>query len=144
MEKRFKLTGWSQRGFTDGLATTYWTEYDPGWALGTYALSGERRSFAVNPKTDLFCLRPFNPDSISWNGFTDRLPIFRIRIGHLAMEYDPFLGIRMRGLSSHPQDGILRYVHDAATYMQCVASKLWFIDNRLRRRPGACHVEGYR
>lgn len=138
MEKQFKPTKWSALCYAHGL------EDDPGWALVKYALNGESRSFSVNPNADLFCLQPFNPDNITWPEISTNMHIFALQIGHLAIEYDPLRGIDGKGPYSVHTMEAFAYIAYSTPDSYGLAKKMWVIDNRLRRRPGECHVEGYR
>lgn len=138
MERRFKPIEWSKLGYAHGRGD------DPDWALVNYALNRERRCFSVNPNTDLFCLQPFNPDTISWPRIPAKMHIFALQIGHLAIEFDPSWGIEGASPYSGHTRKALAYIAYSTLNLDGLAKKTWIIDNRLRRRPGEGHVEGYR
>lgn len=95
------------------------------------------------PKSDLFLLRPLNPDTVYWESSEGLIPIFDsclfFYISHIAIEYNPrWLGgageIPFQG--SCGSEGLIGLAIREATDQLDWAKNLWFVDYRIRRRQG--------
>ncbi|OTA68810.1 hypothetical protein K449DRAFT_399138 [Hypoxylon sp. EC38] len=128
-------------------------EFNDAPATGTMIQNGKIQYFTVCPSTDLFCLQPFGEHkAVCWKGFEEDVPIFN-ELGspkpNIALELNPswmdddpnFLKRGRRvpkyywalGLYYRSEMGCTFYA--ATDILGRWASKLWFIDYRIRRDP---------
>ncbi|KAK1763741.1 hypothetical protein QBC33DRAFT_549069 [Phialemonium atrogriseum] len=77
MERRFDTEGWRRR-IIPYRETPFEKELPDAPATATFTSSGERRCFTTYPKSDLFCLQPFDFDTIDW-------PTIRYQVPHILL-----------------------------------------------------------
>ncbi|KAK4151615.1 hypothetical protein C8A00DRAFT_35707 [Chaetomidium leptoderma] len=149
IRRRFKVAERDMKGAAVDLETYRETHPDAPASV-SFTSDGERRCCLTHPRTDLFLLRPFNATTANWEYLDIRVPIFGLielegfhvdYVGHVAIDYDPdWLRGEHRDMPmwqySWASPGTIGFAIRAATDHLSWAENLWFVDYRIRRRPG--------
>ncbi|KAH7009965.1 hypothetical protein EDB80DRAFT_868489 [Ilyonectria destructans] len=153
MEKRFDTLTW--RANRPKVADYCWNFQDPRHdtpATGIFTSNGETQCFTVHPKRDLFCLQPYNFNTVGWSSLIVS-PLFSFchgfQIKHVAIEFDPKHDYDAPPFPTAPQPMLQEcyFIHDDFSkhvtdcFEEAVVSvpcdiRIWLIDPRLKRRPG--------
>ncbi|KAK5661456.1 hypothetical protein OQA88_11357 [Cercophora sp. LCS_1] len=119
--------------------------------IGTLKSQDKTQRLITYPGKDLFCLQPFNPDTICWTQvMAESVPMFSEPSGcepaHIAFEFE---GAWKGVLDEWDGSTIADEIDEKTGMAACVASlanvanslpHLWFIDSDLRRLAGAAPV----
>lgn len=148
MEKRYDTLGWRQRCREHRYTTLYCGERPDAPATNTFTSNGETQCFTTYPKSDLFCLQPYDFDTVDWVMLREYVPIFNYQFGfdvnHVALEFDPKfvypnpdcpLSTREYRFG-YNSDGAVGCFARAASDDLALVKHLWIIDYRIKRLPG--------
>ncbi|KAI5861648.1 hypothetical protein GGS23DRAFT_575989 [Durotheca rogersii] len=109
--------------------------------LATFYSDGQNQNFTIYPRSDLLCIQPFNFDTINWADIhCNNSTVIGAFVGvhHMALEFDPTWGDPLRGPPPClDKTGPLRCIATAVSFETHWVNNLWFIDYRIRRRPGS-------
>jgi hypothetical protein len=146
-ERRFKVAEWDRKRWDmlrDGPGIGKNAPDAP--ATASFKSNGEWQLCLTHPKSDVFLLRPFDAETVAWYSLPFSVPIFNkymnYSVSHIALDYDPGWLVDGEHLGSDDNWNSLGtigcVIRAAATSNQAHwAKNLWFVDRRLRRRPGA-------
>ncbi|KAH6973143.1 hypothetical protein BKA56DRAFT_676926 [Ilyonectria sp. MPI-CAGE-AT-0026] len=163
MEKRFDTRTWRANRPKDS-ADYRWDFQDPRHdtpATGIFTSNGETQCFTVIPKRDLFCLQPYNFNTVAWSSLTVSAQLFSychgFQLKHIAIEFDPKHDYHVPPFPTAPQPMPVEdyYIHgefskevtdcfEEAAFSVPPDLRIWLIDPRLKRRPGVPFEEDKR
>jgi hypothetical protein len=150
MERRFRMAEWRPKvtEFRRGART---------WGLGRTApattvfldKNEQIRQLVFYPNADLIILQPFDYETLDWDGFLYDIPFFNPDWGYhprnIAFEFDPEWDFNypLRHESPYSESPSLNSVFKFLLRYRCRDINIWFIDYRLRRRPGSTSTDRF-
>jgi len=141
VERRFRTAEWDKRR-DEMTSQRYWSDPPDCPGVLGFTSKGEQRTCLTYPKSDLYLLQVFNANTLYWR-YIARIPIFdrvqRFHVSHFALQFDPgwlTTDYGPGGLYWGTEKPVGCAIQAATDDLDWV-DNLWFVDHRIRRRPGA-------